>query len=313
MAFDSTLGTRNASDTGQSLRAVTAVPAPGSSCVFMDGHVKWFRQGTYPSFSLRGGQPTASDTATVGMTALRQHTAEWQRQSENFRSRGITSTRSDALSQARLLAGLTPVQGPGVVVTLNDSKKKMPAQLPPGMAPPNLIYNSDINQVVNELKAAGAEAIAINGQRLVATSYIRPAGPTILINSTPTVPPYVIKAIGDSKTLASARNLRGGVTTQIKAYDPAMFSVGEAGTLTLPAYSGRSEPRYARPLGEEIASQNALASLQNKPPLSKPVCASLKTPSVSRERITELGQTCKSSQIPRATIRTRPLSTETFS
>ena len=191
MAFDSTLGTRNASDIGQSLRAVTAVPAPGSSCVFMDGHVKWFRRGTYPSFSLRGGQPTASDTATVGMTALRQHTAEWQRQSENFRSRGITSTRSDALSQARLLAGLTPVQGPGVVVTLNDSKKKMPAQLPPGMAPPNLIYNSDINQVVNELKAAGAEAIAINGQRLVATSYIRPAGPTILINSTPTVPPYV--------------------------------------------------------------------------------------------------------------------------
>ena len=72
---------------------------------------------------------------------------------------------------------------------------------------------------------------------------------------------YVIKAIGDSKTLASARNLRGGVTTQIKAYDPAMFSVGEAGTLTLPAYSGRSEPRYARPLGEEIASQNALAFL----------------------------------------------------
>lgn len=152
------------------------------------------------------------------------------------------------LSNARFLAGLTPVQGPGVVVTLNDSKKTLPGKMPPGIAAPSLIHDSDINQVVNELRAAGAEAIAVNDQRLVATSSVRTAGPTILINFTPTVPPYIIKAIGNSKTLASAMNLPGGVATQIKAYDSAMFSVREAGVLTLPAYSGGSAPRYAKPV-----------------------------------------------------------------
>ena len=62
------------------------------------------------------------------------------------------------------------------------------------------------------------------------------------------MPPYVIKAIGNPKTLASAMNLPGGVATQIKAYDSAMFSVREAGVLTLPAYSGGSAPRYAKPV-----------------------------------------------------------------
>ena len=151
------------------------------------------------------------------------------------------------LSEARFLAGLTPVQGPGVVVTLNDSKKALAGRLPPGLTPPNLIHDTDINQVVNELKAAGVEAIAVNDQRLVAVSPIRCAGPTIFINNVPQAPPFVIKAIGDPKAMAAALNRRGSIASEIKYFDPAMVSVNEAGTLKLPEYSGVNELRYAKP------------------------------------------------------------------
>ncbi len=168
-------------------------------------------------------------------------------------------TAPTPLSQARFLAGLTPVQGPGVVVTLNDSRKPL-SNMPTGIAPANIIHDTDINQVVNELKAAGAEAIAVNDQRLVATSSIRCMGPTVFINFVPTAPPFVIKAIGNPKTLAGAMNIPGGVGTQLKAYDPAMFSVREAGPLRLPAYSGNSEPRYARPAGLRGDAESVLRS-----------------------------------------------------
>lgn len=163
------------------------------------------------------------------------------------------ATSDTSLAEARFLAGLTPVQGPGVVVTLTDSKKPFPAPMPVGVTPPNTIHDSDINQVVNELKAAGAEAVAVNGQRLVATSSIRSAGPTVFINSVPQAPPFVINAIGDPKALASALNLPGGIASIFKNFDPAMFSIRQAQTLTLPAYSGSSEPRYAKPVSAGAA------------------------------------------------------------
>jgi len=255
--FDSTLGTRNASDTGQSLRANQLLRAKlsGSNYLFVDGHVKWLRKAYRPPFAInqRMSRPHADkgyisqlyvDNKPVGPTrVISEANMAAQR---DFLTTLAASHPDPELSNARFLAGLTPVQGPGVVVTLNDSKKSLPS-LPSGMAPPNIIHDTDINQVINELKAAGAEAIAVNDQRLVATSSIRVAGPTVLINFIPVVPPFVIKAIGNPKMLAGAMNIPGGIATQLKAYDPAMFSVREAGTLKLPAYSGNSEPRYARP------------------------------------------------------------------
>ena len=155
---------------------------------------------------------------------------------------------SDDLKSAKFLAGLTNVQGPGVEVTLNDSKTPFPGGLPAGMAPPNIIHDTDINQVVNELKAAGAEAVSVNDQRLVAVSPIRCAGPTIFVNNTAQTPPYLIKAIGEPKTLETALNISGGIATQIKSFDKAMFSVAPVKHLSIPAYSGVIQPKYAVPV-----------------------------------------------------------------
>ena len=265
--FDSTLATRNASDTGQSLRVSGTGGMSGSNYLCVDGHVKRSQAASKPSFAVNW-DPRWHDAPPPGYYSGKNVTHSsrptltrilaWQ-------GRGASSVVSNgALDQARLLAGLTPVQGPGVVVTLNDSKQRLPKNMPSGMTPPNLIHDSDINAVVNELKAAGAEAIAVNGQRLVAISPVRCAGSTIFVNNTPMAPPFIIKAIGDSKTLASAMNLPGGISTQIKAFDPAMFSVEESDTLTLPAYSGGSQPRYARPLGKEATLRGEIAFLAKR-------------------------------------------------
>lgn len=159
-----------------------------------------------------------------------------------------------------LLAGLTPVQGPGLIVALRDSKMHLtgpPSALGiPGA--PNLIHDTDINQTVNELKAAGAEAIAVNNQRLVGMSPIRTAGPVIYVNNTPQAPPYVIKAIGDPVILETAMNLPNGVADGLRRMDPAMISMKPSPSLTLPAYNGTGQPRYAHPV----------ASTESHPPVT---------------------------------------------
>ncbi len=178
----------------------------------------------------------------------------------------LVSTTSTGGSQAKLLAtdlsradffaGLTAVQGPGLVVTLSDSKKPFPAGLPMGVAPPNIIHDTDINMAVNELKAAGAEAIAINDQRLVATSWIRCAGPTVYVNATPQTPSFVIRAIGDGTKLQAAMNLPGGAGDFLRQFDPAMIKMQKTGHVTVPAYSGATQPKYAKPVvtpGETVA------------------------------------------------------------
>ncbi len=153
--------------------------------------------------------------------------------------------------KAQFLAGLTDVKGPGVVVTLNDSKKPS-VDMPAGFAPPNIIHDTDIAAVVNELKASGAEAISVNGQRIVAVSPIRCVGPTIMVNFTPQSPPFVIKAIGDPKVLKTGVDLPGGVNKDIVSYDPAMFTTQIAKpALVIPAYAGGgTEPKFARPVSQ---------------------------------------------------------------
>ncbi len=190
-------------------------------------------------------QKDADDTRLIASESQRVADLERGTSSESTKDRALLAD----LQQAKFAAGLTTVAGPGVVVTLNDSKKPIPPTMQiPGMAPPNIIHDTDINQVVNELKAAGAEAVSVNSQRLIATSPIRCAGPTVFVNNTAQTPPYVIRAIGDAGTLQTAINLPGGVGDQLRQFDPAMIAVQTATHLVLPASSGPPPPRYAKPV-----------------------------------------------------------------
>jgi uncharacterized protein YlxW (UPF0749 family) len=102
----------------------------------------------------------------------------------------------DELSQSEFIAGLTDVKGKGIKITLNDA----PAR---DIENPNLliIHDSDVYGVINELKKAGAQAISINGERIMAISEQVCAGPTIRINKNRYPVPYEIMAIGDPELL----------------------------------------------------------------------------------------------------------------
>jgi uncharacterized protein YlxW (UPF0749 family) len=175
---------------------------------------------------------------------------------------GNAKLLSADLQKANLLAGLVAVTGPGVTVTLRDAKN--PPSKPSDMSQeayvefirPYLIHDQDIQAVINELRAAGAEAIAVNDQRIVATTAVRCVGPTVMVNNTPTNgSPVRIKAIGDSDTLQSSLMMPGGVSDQYKITDPTMINVDKVKSMALPAYAGATPLRYAQQAPEKSAQQ----------------------------------------------------------
>lgn len=140
----------------------------------------------------------------------------------------------------RYEAGLTPVKGRGIVVTIADSKMKVKVGENPNLY---LIHDEDILKIVNELKAAGAEAISINDQRLVARSEIRCVGPTITINRKSFASPYIIKAIGKPDTLAGALELRGGVVESLKVWGIDL-QIAKEDNIIVPGYDGSFTANY---------------------------------------------------------------------
>ena len=84
----------------------------------------------------------------------------------------------------------------------------------------------------------------VNGQRVVALTAIRCAGPVVLVNGVPTTPPVVIKAIGDPDTLLNALNMRGGVLDMMRRFDPAMVKIDKVKLLHLQAYEGSTTMHY---------------------------------------------------------------------
>ena len=167
----------------------------------------------------------------------------------------LSSLRKQKASEAggiisediRLRAGLTPVEGEGIIVKLEDSSATAKAGENPNLY---LIHDDDLLKVINELRAAGAEAISINGQRLIGTSEIRCAGPTLSVNNVRSAPPFEIRAIGDSKSLESAIRMRGGVAETLKVWG-IQLEVSTSSSVYIPAYKGSASHTYAHEVEEK--------------------------------------------------------------
>ncbi len=102
-------------------------------------------------------------------------------------------------------AGLGPVHGPGLVVTLTDAQRDANGRFPRDAAPDDLVvHQQDIQAVLNALWSAGAEAVQMQDQRLIATSAPRCVGNTLLLNGRTYSPPYVVSAIGDVPLMQAA-------------------------------------------------------------------------------------------------------------
>jgi uncharacterized protein YlxW (UPF0749 family) len=128
------------------------------------------------------------------------------------------------LVQAEMLAGTVPVQGPGIVIRWSNGQAPQAYQL----------NDIDLLLLMNELRAAGAEAISINGQRVTAQTEVRSAANYVMINQSETDAPFTIKAIGQPSTLRDALMLPGGLYQQSEQEGLSMSIVPEK-TVTIPA------------------------------------------------------------------------------
>ncbi len=151
------------------------------------------------------------------------------------------------LEQLEITAGRTDLEGPGVSIILEDSTQSNVT----GNEADYLIHDSDLLSVVNELRSAGAEAISLNGERLLANSEIRCTGAVVTVNGRRYAAPYVIFAIGDKETLYNALTMRNGVVDVLGQWGITV-KVTMNDLLLIPKYNGTVEYRYAHTAtGEE--------------------------------------------------------------
>ena len=148
------------------------------------------------------------------------------------------------LSKVRLYAGLVPVCGPGVEVILDNPPAGSAAK---GVPLLSYVRDEDLLKVVNELRGAGAEAISVNGQRILATSEIRQAGGHINVNTVRLSPPYTVAAIGNPSKLKSSLEIKGGLVDYLSDLG-IVVKVQERDEAVVPAYSGPLRFDYARPV-----------------------------------------------------------------
>ncbi len=162
---------------------------------------------------------------------------------------GQSKVLNDSLQELKVFAGMTPVVGPGVVVTLRDSPKYSGTGMGSniGVSPDATIHDVDALKVVNELIASGAEAVAVNNHRIAGNSSLRCVGTTILVNDVKIASPVVIRAIGDPNTIMGAMNMPGGVLAEIRQTDPNMVQIEAVKSQELPEFVGNTTRKYAKP------------------------------------------------------------------
>lgn len=146
----------------------------------------------------------------------------------------------EEIKKANILLGFTDATGEGVTITVED-----------GISTPNtlnpsdlLVHDLDILSIVNELKNAGAEAIEVNGKRIVSTTAIMCDGNVITINGEKVSSPFVINAIGLPEQMATLNRPGGYIEYYLERYVKTDFK--KVKSITIPKYAGVINFKYAK-------------------------------------------------------------------
>lgn len=164
------------------------------------------------------------------------------------------STQNDTTASAKEkeiklnnnLLGLTTVEGKGIELIVKDDPTVTSETI--GVfedISDHIVHDGDLRRIVNELKNAGAEAISINGQRIVTTTAITCIGNVIKINDEKVSSPFVIKAIGFPESLESALNRAGGFLDYLNDYG-IITSIKKVDNVTIPKYTGVITSKYMK-------------------------------------------------------------------
>jgi uncharacterized protein YlxW (UPF0749 family) len=188
-------------------------------------------------------QQSAAADLRVQVAALRKQ-VDAQRTAAAQRSGGAKATQRQLDDLSRLV-GLAGARGPGLKVTLDDSALKDPPE--GGNINDLVVHSQDVQAVVNALWRSGAEAAAINGQRLVVTSAVLCVGNTLLLNGTVHSPPYVVTAIGASRDRFDSDRLVKRLKANATVFG-LRLSVERASDVEIPPYRGATKLTYARPV-----------------------------------------------------------------
>jgi uncharacterized protein YlxW (UPF0749 family) len=161
-------------------------------------------------------------------------------------SAALVKDLNDQLQSARIAAGLIPLTGSGIVLQIEDSQE--PAN-PEGNMQDLLVGARDLRTIVEEMWEAGAEAVAVNGERMTPTTAVIDIGPSILVNSAYLAGPYQVAAIGPDDLYARL-SASPGFVDFIRARAEAWglrVSIAEPESVDMPAFAGTVTLRYARP------------------------------------------------------------------
>ena len=144
-------------------------------------------------------------------------------------------------------SGYTSFEGPGIQITMYDNPNE---EIMGFDINDDVIHDVDVLNILNDLKVSGAEAISINGQRVLSSSEIKCAGPVLRINDVRIGTPFVIRAIGDPKVLMASVNAPGTYGDTLKSVYFIGFEPVIEDKLFIPAYNGRFSFNYAKDKGE---------------------------------------------------------------
>ncbi len=182
---------------------------------------------------------------------LREQIREAERGTEG--SSALVGTLTGQLDSARLAGGLIGLTGPGLVIQVEDAEDLAPD----GQVTTDRRVNArDVRTIVEELWLAGAEAVAVNSERINGLSGFLDVGGSILANASYLVPPYQVVAIGDAQ-LYDRLTASPGFTEWIRArVQPYGLRVryAELGDAEVPAFAGAVQLRYTRPAPSSSAS-----------------------------------------------------------
>ena len=152
-----------------------------------------------------------------------------------------------AINAERISAGLVPLEGPGVIAIFQDSTA---AVIPQNEDPSNyILHDYMLRDVLNTLWAGGAEAISMNGERILSNTPVYCVGTTVIANATRLSPPYEVHAIGNADALeAGLRNSpqMRQFNERAQIYD-LPISIQKVAAVQVPAYSGAVALKYAQP------------------------------------------------------------------
>lgn len=172
------------------------------------------------------------------VTSLRKRLEDYERRSSEGRS--LAEAMGKELETLRIALGLKAMRGPGLIVRLADPKEQ------PKGGNPVVVNYQDLVAVINELWAAGAEAIALNDQRITATTGLSQVGGTVVVNLQRLQGPFAIAAIGDPETLEGALNIRGGLIEGLRALG-LTITMQRRDNIAVPPYKGSINFEFAKP------------------------------------------------------------------